>query len=89
MAHPGEGSKEFYGVQGAECGQLMASSWTGWHQGEVSNIVNLPVSASPGSVSLWSALFIWVAGLLFHLGWGEVFFLTFPPQEMGGPILWE
>ena len=40
-------------------GQLVDSSRTGWHQGEVSNIINFLVSTSLGSVFFWSAIFIW------------------------------
>ena len=50
------GSKEFYGVQGAGCDQLVDSSWIGWHQGEVSGIISLLVSTSLGSMVLWSAV---------------------------------
>ena len=50
MTQPGEGSKEFYSVQGAGHDQLVDSSWTGWHQGDISSIINLLVSASLGSV---------------------------------------
>ena len=39
--------------------QLMHSSWIGWHQGEVSSIINLLVSIRIGPMCLWSALFIW------------------------------
>ena len=59
MTQPGEGSKEFYSVQGARHDQLVGSSW---HQGDISSIINLLVSASLGSVFLRSAVFIW---------WGE------------------
>ena len=38
--------------------QLLDKSWIGWCQGGVSSIINLLVSASLGSVSLWSAVFI-------------------------------
>lgn len=52
-------SKEFYTVQGAGCHELMADSWIGWHQGEVSSIISLLVSTSLGSVFLGSGVFIW------------------------------
>ena len=45
---PGGGSEEFYSVQGAGRGQLVDPSRTGWHQGEVSSIINLLVSTSLG-----------------------------------------
>ena len=60
MALPGEGSKEFYSVQGEEHDQLMDSSWIGLHQGKVLSIINLLVSSSLGSVFLWSAVFIFL-----------------------------
>ena len=41
------------------CGQLVHSSRIGWHQGEVSSIINLLVSTSLGSMFLRSAVFIW------------------------------
>ena len=47
-----------FSVQGAGCDQLVDNSWIGWHQGEISNIVNLLVSTSVGSIILWSAVFI-------------------------------
>ena len=53
MTHPGVGSKEFYGVQGAGCDQLVDSSWIGWHQGEASGIISFLVSTSLGSMVLW------------------------------------
>ena len=56
MAIPGEGSKEFYSVQGEEHDQLMDSSWIGLHQGKVLSIINLLVSSSLGSVFLCSML---------------------------------
>ena len=40
MTHLGKGSEEFYSVQGAGHDQLVDSSWIGWHQGEVSSIIN-------------------------------------------------
>ena len=36
----------------------MDSSSIGWHQGEVLSIISLLISASLGSVFLWSAVFI-------------------------------
>jgi len=56
VTHPGVGTKEFSSVQGAGRDQLMDYSWIGWHQGEVSRIINLLVSTSPGSMVLWSAV---------------------------------
>ena len=35
----------------------MYDSWIGWHQGEVSGIINLLVSTSLGSMFLGSAVF--------------------------------
>ena len=58
MTHPGWGSEEIYGVQGAGCDRRLDSQ-IGWHQGEVSSIINLLVSTSLGSMFLWSAIFIW------------------------------
>ena len=52
MTHSGRGIYEF---QGAGDDQLMYSSWIGWHQGEVSHIINLLVSTSLGSMFLGSA----------------------------------
>ena len=59
MTHSGGGSEEFYSVQGAGRDQLMDNSRIGWYQGEVLSIINLLVSTSPGSMFLWSAVFIW------------------------------
>ena len=56
---PGEGSEEFYSVQGAGCGQLLDDSRIGWLQGEVSCFINLLVSTRQGSMFLCSAVFIW------------------------------
>ena len=54
-----------FSVQGAGRDQLVESSWIGWHQGEVSSIINLLVSTSLGSMILWSAVLIWsVVGFL-------------------------
>ena len=52
------GGHEFYSIQGAGCDQLVDSSWIGWHQGEVSSIINLRVATSLGSMCLWSAVFL-------------------------------
>ena len=57
MAHPGDASEEFYCVQGAGCDQLRDNSGIGWHQGEVSSIINLLVSTSLGSMFLWVSSF--------------------------------
>ena len=59
MTHPGGGSEEFYGVQGAGRDQLVDTSWIGWHQGDISGIISLLVSTSLGSMFLRSAVFIW------------------------------
>ena len=59
MTHPGGVREEFYSVQGVRSDQLRHSSRVGWHQGEVSNIINFLVSTSLGSVFFWSAVFIW------------------------------
>lgn len=40
--------------------QLVHSCQIGWHQGEVSSIINLLVSNRVESVCLWSAVFIWL-----------------------------
>ena len=59
MTHPGWGSEEIYGVQGAGCDQRLDSQ-IGWHQGEVSSIINLLVSTNLASMFfLWSAVFMW------------------------------
>ena len=39
--------------------QLVLNSCTGWHQGEVSAIINLLVSTSLVSTCLQSAVFLW------------------------------
>ena len=39
--------------------QLVLSSWTGWHQGEVSHIIILLAPTSLGSLCLGLAVFIW------------------------------
>ena len=39
--------------------QLVHNSQIGWHQGEVSSIINPLVSTSLGSTLLWSEVFIW------------------------------
>ena len=41
------------------CDQLVHNSQTGWHQGEVSSIINLLFSTSLGSMFSQSAVFIW------------------------------
>lgn len=51
MTHPGGGSEEFYGVQGAGRDQLMDDSCTGWDKDEVSSITSFLVSASLGLCS--------------------------------------
>ena len=60
-----EGVVRSYSVQGAGCNQLMDNSRIGWHQGEVSSIVNLLVPTSLGSMWLWSAVFIWWVSFLY------------------------
>ena len=55
----GKGSEGLYSVQGAGCDQLMDNSWIGWHQGEVSSIIDFLVSTSLASMVSWSAVFIW------------------------------
>ena len=59
MGPPGAVSEEVYGAQGAEHDQLMESSRTGWHQGEVAGIIHPLASASLGPMLLGSAVFIW------------------------------
>ena len=59
MTHPGDASEEFYSVQGAGCDQLRDNSGIGWHQGEVSSIINLLVSTSLEFMFLQSAVFLW------------------------------
>ena len=58
MTHPGAGSEQFCSVQRVGHDQLLDSSQIGWHQGEVSSIINLLASNSLGSMFLWSAVFI-------------------------------
>ena len=60
VTQSGRCSKEF---QGAGDDQLMYSSWIGWHQGEVSRIINLPVSTSLGSMFLGVSSFHMERGL--------------------------
>ena len=69
VTHPGWGSEEIYSVQGAECDQHLDFQ-IGWHQGEVSSIINLLVSPSLGSMFLRSAIFIWRGSVSYKTNLG-------------------
>ena len=56
MTTPGVGSEEFYSIQGAGCDQLTDNSKIGWHQSEVSNIMDFLILICPVSTFLWSAV---------------------------------
>ena len=52
MTHPGGHGEKFFSVQGTGHDQLVDNSWVGWHQGEVSSIIDFLVSTSLESVFL-------------------------------------
>ena len=52
MTHPGGDGEKFFSVQGTGHDQLVDNSWVGWHQGEVSSIIDFLVSTSLESVFL-------------------------------------
>ena len=69
--------------------QLMHSCQIGWHQGEVSSIINLIVSNSIESIWLWSAVFIWLVSASCKNNLGMyVRSLSFGIWEFGDSAIW-
>ena len=59
MAFRGGVLKAVWGRGCRVCDQLVHHSRIGWHQGEISSVINLLVSNGLGSMCLWSAVLIW------------------------------
>ena len=69
--------------------QLVHSSRIGWHQGDVSSIINLLVSISLASLFLRSAVFIWWGSASCKNNLGMcVKPLTISFKELGVPWFW-
>ena len=62
---PWRGYEEFYSVQGAGRDQLVDSSGIGWHQGEVSSIINQPSGFNQSRVCVLVVSSFPLAGVCF------------------------
>ena len=68
--------------------QLWHSSWIGWHQGEVSSIINLLVSTSLGFLFFWSGVFIWLGSASYTNNLGLYLYLS-SNCEFGNSAIWQ